>query len=102
MSAHGKKTANPGYESGDNWVICDACGFAIYASDSKLDWQGQILCPDDWEERHPQDFVRARKDKIAADVIRPEPTDKDISPTTLSDQGADTTVPSGTFNPNTL
>jgi len=101
MSSHNKHTANPDYKPGDNWVECDVCGMDIYASDSKKRWDGLIVCPEDWEIRHPQDFVRARKDKIAATIVRSESEGEDVSPT-LSDQGADTTVPSGTFNEDTL
>ena len=101
MSAHNKHTANPDFKSGDNWVTCDICGMDIYASDSKKRWDGFIVCPEDWEVRHPQDFVRSKKDKIAADIVRPVPTDKEIT-VTYSDQGADDTIPSGTFNEDTL
>lgn len=63
------------YIYGDNWLICDICGFKIRASQSRSTWEGRIVCEADWEPRHPQDFVRAKKDKIVADVIRAEPTD---------------------------
>ena len=101
MSSTGKHTANPDFKSGDNWIECDVCGMDIYASDSKKRWDGLIVCPDDWEMRHPQDFVRARKDKIAADITRSAKDGIDVSPT-LSGQGADTTIPEGTFNEDTL
>jgi len=101
VSSFGKKTRNPGFKSGDNWISCDVCGMDIYASDSKKRWDGLIVCPEDWEMRHPQDFVRARKDKISASVVRSEPEDKEIS-ITYSNQGADNTIPSGTFNEDTL
>ena len=101
MSSHNKHTANPDFKSGDNWVECDICGMDIYASDSKKRWDGLIVCSDDWEMRHPQDFVRARKDKIAATVVNSESEGEDVSPT-LSDQGADTSIPEGTFNEDTL
>ena len=68
MSSHGKKTRNPGYRAGDNWVICDRCGFAIYGSQAKTTWDGLVVCPEDWEPRHEQDFVRSRKDKINVDI----------------------------------
>jgi hypothetical protein len=35
-----------------------------------------VVCPDDWEPRQPQDFVRGRHDKIAAD--EPRRPDRDI------------------------
>jgi len=115
MSSHGKHTANPGYIPGDNWVECDVCGMDIYASDSKKRWDGLIVCPDDWEVRHPQDFVRARKDKITADIIRTETEGIDVSPNpnyaiaglaiagvAVAGKGQLSIIPSGTFNPNTL
>jgi len=68
MSSYGKKTRNPGYRPGDNWIICDVCGFAIYGSEAKDRWDGLVVCKEDWEPRHPQDFVRARKDKQKIDV----------------------------------
>ena len=101
MSAHNKHSANPDFKSGDNWVVCDVCGLDIYASSSKERWDGLIVCPEDWEMRHPQDFVRSKKDKIAATVARPAPTDIEIE-VNYSSQGADNTIPSGTFNEDTL
>ena len=101
MSAHGKHTANPGWDSGDNWVVCDICGFDIKASDIKKTWDNLLVCPDDYNPRHEQDFVRARKDKIAATIVRSEQEDVEIS-VTYSNLGADDTIPAGTFNPNTL
>ena len=62
MSVHGKKTRNPGWQANNHWVVCDRCGFAIRAKDSKTTWDGLVVCPDDWEVRHPQDFVRSVKD----------------------------------------
>ena len=67
MSSYNKKTRNPGYKAGDNWVICDKCGFAIYGSEAKETWDGLVVCPEDWEPRHPQDFVRGKRDNIKVD-----------------------------------
>ena len=61
------------YIPGDNWVICDVCGLRYRASIMKKRWDTLIVCPHDYEERHPQDFVRGKIDKIAADIARPEP-----------------------------
>ena len=101
MSTHGKHTKNPDYDAGDNWVTCQVCGFDLYASESIYRWDGLLVCPDDNEPRHPQDFVRARQDKIAADVTNTDSTDVVIE-VTYSDQGADSSIPSGTFNEDTL
>jgi len=119
MSAHNKHTANPDYKSGDNWVECDVCGIDIYASDSKKRWDGLIVCPDDWEIRHPQDFVRARKDKIAASIVNSESeiiyaegvciTRTAIAGVAVAgcmiagnDGSIASGIPTGTFNSNTL
>jgi hypothetical protein len=68
-----KKTRNPGYIGGNHWVICDRCGCAIRASDIRITWEGYAVCQDDWEPRHPQDFVRAREDRIAPEgPVRPD------------------------------
>ena len=75
-NARGRKTRNPGWKPGDHWVSCDRCSCDIRASDAKMTWDNLIVCPDDWEPRHPQDFVRGRQDSInAKEPIRPEPTE---------------------------
>jgi hypothetical protein len=63
------------YISGDYNIICDVCGVKIKASKSKKRWDGAIVCPYDYEERHIQDFIRVRPDKITVPFIRnPEDT----------------------------
>lgn len=99
MSAHGKHTQNPGYEPGNHWVVCDVCGFDIRAEDIKERWDGLMVCPSDWEPRHPQDFVRAtEEDTSTQGPIRTEPSPNYI--TDLDD--SQYTKPSGTFNEDTL
>ncbi len=63
------------YISGEWNVICDVCSEKIKAHEARKRWDGFIVCPDDWEERHPQDFVRARQDKITVPFMRPRPPD---------------------------
>jgi len=63
------------YISGEWNLICDSCGRKIKAKDSRKRWDGLIVCPEDYEQRHPQDFVRARQDKITVPYTRPRPTD---------------------------
>ena len=55
--------------NGNHWLICDVCGCAVRQKDAKLTWQGYAVCPDDWESRHPQDFVRSKNDRIAAEGL---------------------------------
>jgi hypothetical protein len=79
MASYGKKTKNPGWQSGNHWVICEVCGFAIRAKDARLTWDDRIVCPEDFEVRHPQDFVRGRADRQAADgLVSPEVADEFI------------------------
>lgn len=78
--ARNKKTRNPGFQSGQHWVVCDRCGCDIRAMDARITWEGFVVCPDDWEPRHPQDFVRAREDRIAPEgFVRPEVTDNFVN-----------------------
>ena len=61
------------YVSGQFNVICDVCGKKIKAGEAKHRWDGFIVCPSDFEQRHSQDFVRARQDKISVPFTRPIP-----------------------------
>lgn len=63
------------YSSGDWWLICDICGKKIKASESKHRWDGFIVCKEDFENRHPQDFIKAKVDKISVPFSRPRSTD---------------------------
>lgn len=81
MSAHGKHTKNPGYHKGQHWVTCDICGMDILSGDAKKRWDGLVVCPDDWDPRHPQDFVRVSpEDPAAKDPVRTPPEDVFASP----------------------
>lgn len=72
----GKHTGNQGYQPMNHWVVCDACGFDIRAEDIKETWDHRMVCPSDWEPRHPQDFVRSKQDHIRAEgPVRPVPAD---------------------------
>ena len=62
------------YKSGDWNVICDVCSKKIKASESRKRWDGLIVCQDDFEQRHPQDFVKSKEDKISVPFTRPLPT----------------------------
>jgi hypothetical protein len=55
------------------WGICDVCGFRYRLSSMRKRWDSLIVCDADFEERHPQEFVRAVRDKIVVYNARPEP-----------------------------
>lgn len=77
------KGRNPGFKSGDHWVICDVCGFAYRQSKCKERWDGAVVCKYDWEQRHPQDFLKARDEQTAArGLVRSDP-----EPVYIEDEG---------------
>src|ERR1700749_561149 len=50
----------PDYFVGGDWnAYCARCGGKFKASQLRKQWQGYYVCPDDWEQRQPQDFVRS-------------------------------------------
>ena len=59
------------YTSGSWNLLCDSCNKKIKAHESKLRWDGFQVCPSCFETRQPQDFVRARQDKISVPYTRP-------------------------------
>lgn len=64
------------YYQGGNWnSICDACGKKFKFSDLKKRWDGIWVCHQDWEIRHPQDFLKGIKDNQSVPVSRPEAPD---------------------------
>ena len=63
------------YKAGQFNVICDRCGFKFKNVELKKDWQGLMVCKDDFEQRHPQDFIRVRQERLAPPWTRPRPGD---------------------------
>jgi hypothetical protein len=61
--------------SGEWKVTCDVCSKEIYASEAKHRWDGLIVCEDDYEERHPLDFLKVRQERLTVPFSRPEPPD---------------------------
>ena len=63
---------NNTYDKGAWKAICDQCGREFKSYLLTLRWDGLMVCKDDWETRHPQDFVRGVADKIVPAWTRPE------------------------------
>lgn len=64
---------------------CDRCGFTYKSRQLRLEWTGLRVCSgpgtnDCWEPRHPQDFLRGKKDRQAPPWVRPEQEGTDVSP----------------------
>lgn len=58
---------------GDWNVRCDRCGKKIKGSTARQTWQGYQVCPEHWEPRHPQDFVRSIKEHPTPEFVRNPP-----------------------------
>lgn len=54
-------------------MVCQVCGFKYKNIDMKLRWDNVWCCPDDWELRQPQDFVRGVADQMSPPYTNPEP-----------------------------
>ncbi len=63
------------YASGDWNVVCYECGRKRKAGQMWRYWQGYWLCPEHWEPRQPQDFVRGIKDVQTPPWVQPMPGD---------------------------
>lgn len=61
---------------GDWNVVCYECGRKRKASYMKRHWQGYYVCPEHWEVRHPQDFVRGIADVQTPPWTQPMPPDE--------------------------
>ena len=63
------------YVKGTHNVICDRTGFKRKRCDCRYEWNGLLVDKDEWEERQPQDFVRAVPDGKPVKDLRPETED---------------------------
>ncbi|MBR7969103.1 hypothetical protein [Burkholderia cenocepacia] len=53
-------------------AICDVCGQAYHSNQLKERWDGLMCCPQDWNPRQPQDFVRGVIDRQYVPWSRPD------------------------------
>lgn len=58
---------------GDWNVVCYECGRKRKASMMKKHWQGYWVCPEHWEPRQQQDFVRAVPDVQTPPWVQAQP-----------------------------
>jgi len=61
------------YVSGQWNVTCDRCSRKVKSGEIRKEWTGFLVCDLCYEMRHPQDFVRAKQDKIYVPDSRPIP-----------------------------
>lgn len=48
-------------------VDCPVCGFKKKSSEMRKRWDGLYVCKEDWEVRHPQDFIRITPDDTSVE-----------------------------------
>lgn len=68
------------YVKGQWNAICDRCGFEYKSGQIKREWTGLRVCTgggtnDCFEHRHPQDFVKGKRDRQSPPWVRPEPAE---------------------------
>jgi hypothetical protein len=64
------------YKSGEWNVWCMVCNRKIKSGDALKRWDGLIVCKDDYENRHPMDFLRTRQERITVPYTAPTSFDK--------------------------
>lgn len=77
-----------GYTKGDWLADCYQCGKTRLASTMRRHWQGHYVCPEHWEPRHPQEFVRATKDDQTVPWLQSPPEDQFAVYCTINSQSA--------------
>lgn len=84
------------YTPGEWYACCQVCGKRVLSSMIQKRWDGLLTCREDWEQRHPLDFVRGvREDSNRVPFVSKSPTVNDVSPTYPFDPN--NVKPTGTF-----
>ena len=60
-------------------ALCDVCKFKYKASQLRQRWDGLMVCPQDWETRHPMDFYRPINDVHELPFIRSNVSDVNLT-----------------------
>lgn len=81
-------------EIGDWNCVCYQCGRKRKASKMRKHWQGYWVCPEHWEPRQTQDFVRNIPDVMTPPWAQPMPADHFL-PTDYTQAIADTLTITG-------
>lgn len=68
------------YKKNDYLAIDDISGQTHYASEMRMTWDGKFVHKDNWDPRHPQDFVRSKNDTQTVPIARPRQEDQFITP----------------------
>jgi len=65
---------------GDWNALCDSCGRKFKASSLRKRWDGLMVCKHDYETRHPSDFLRVQRERVAVPFSRPYPSQDSYIP----------------------
>lgn len=68
------------FKNGEWNVWCMVCNRKIKSGESLKRWDGLIVCKDDYENRHPLDFLRARQERITVPFAAPTSFDQFDNP----------------------
>lgn len=81
-------------------ATCDRCGRNFKHYELQKEWTGLMVCKDDWEPRHPMDFIRVPNPEKAPPWTRPESADVfiDVDYIDTSVGTQETTIPTGHNN----
>lgn len=86
------------FKSGEWNVYCMVCNRKIKSGLALKRWDGLIVCPDDYENRHPMDFLRAQQERISVPFTSDTSFDQfdgpDYPPYTACTQQGSSAVPS--------
>jgi hypothetical protein len=86
-------------EDGYYYALCDICGRKMRVNEMKYTYgtRGTLLvCPNDYEDPHPQDYIKSFKEKPQPRLGRPEGPDTFHYIHTASEiEGGDTSNPTG-------
>lgn len=74
------------FNKGSYNFICDICGFKFKRKDGRINYNGSLVCKDDFEIRQKQDFVRNMANLQTVDNARPD-NSSDIMPDIFLDVG---------------
>lgn len=68
------------FKSGEWNVWCMVCNRKIKSGIALKRWDGLIVCPDDYENRHPMDFLRTRQERISVPFTSDTSFDEFVGP----------------------
>ena len=69
------------FKAGEWNIRCMVCDRKIKSGSIMKRWDGLLVCPEDYENRHPMDFLRTRQERINVPFTYPSSFDLSDAPT---------------------